>query len=221
MLFAAGFGTRMGALTKNRPKPLAAVGGRPLIDHAMEIVRDYAPKTVVCNAHYKAEQIVDHFAGTKVTVVVEAPDILDTGGGLKAALPLLKSDPVFTMNTDAVWKGPNPLRVLADEWAGDMQALLLCVPKANAIGHVGTGDIDIDPNGHASWGNNTIYSGVQIIRTDIVSNTVQKVFSLKTVWEDLVAQNALNAVTYPGLWCDVGHPEGITLAEAMLASRDV
>ena len=221
MLFAAGFGTRMGSLTADRPKPLVHVAGRPLIDHAMDIIREHAPKTIVCNAHYKAEQIVDHFAGSDVIVAKETPDILDTGGGLKTALPLLRASLVFTMNTDAVWSGPNPLTVLAKAWSNDMQALLLCVPKTNAIGHLGKGDFDVSGDGHAVWGDDTIYSGVQIIRTELVSNTEKSVFSLRDIWVDLIDQNALHAVTYPGLWCDVGHPDGITQAEAMLAGHDV
>jgi MurNAc alpha-1-phosphate uridylyltransferase len=221
MLFAAGFGTRMGALTKDRPKPLIAVNGTPLIEHAMTFVRDLPSPRVVANAHYLSEQIVDHFAGTDVQVLVEAPNILDTGGGLKAALPLLKSDVTFTMNTDAVWDGPNPLQVLKSAWSEDMQALLLCVPKNQTIGHTGRGDIDILADGHAQWGTQTVFSGVQMIRTEIVSDTPQNVFSLKTVWEALVAKGALHAVAYPGRWCDVGHPDGISLAEAMLGSADV
>ena len=221
MLFAAGFGTRMRALTQDRPKPLVQVAGRPLIDHAMALVGDYGAHTVVANAHYKADQIVQHFSGRDVHVSVEHPDILDTGGGLKAALPMLDADPVFTMNTDAVWYGPNPLRVLADAWRDDMSALLLCIPKAQAVGHVGSGDIDIAGDGRVSWGTDTIYSGVQIIRKDCVSDVAENVFSLKAVWEGLVNQNALHAVAYPGRWCDVGHPEGIACAEAMLVDADV
>lgn len=102
MLFAAGFGTRMGALTKDRPKPLVKVAGKPLIDHAMRFVRDFPDARVVVNAHYKSGQIIDFFDGTDVKVSVETPQILDTGGGLKAALPLLDADVIFTMNTDAV-----------------------------------------------------------------------------------------------------------------------
>lgn len=221
MLFAAGFGTRMGALTKDRPKPLIQVAGKPLIEHAMAFVRDIAPLRVVANAHYKSEQIVEHFAGTDVQVSVEMPDILDTGGGLKAALPLLNADVLFTMNTDAVWDGPNPLKVLKSAWSSDTQALLLCVPKTQTIGHSGTGDIDILPDGRAVWGTETVYSGVQIIRADLVSNWPETAFSLKAVWQDLTASGQLRAVTYPGRWCDVGHPDGITLAEDMLGSADV
>jgi MurNAc alpha-1-phosphate uridylyltransferase len=221
MLFAAGFGTRMGALTKDRPKPLVKVAGKPLIDHAMRFVRDFPDARVVVNAHYKSGQIIDFFDGTDVKVSVETPQILDTGGGLKAALPLLDADVIFTMNTDAVWDGPNPLRVLKSAWKDDMQALLLCVPKAQTIGHAGMGDIDISPNGRATWGIETIYSGVQIIRSDIVSNTPENVFSLKAIWQKLEANGKLKAVAYPGRWCDVGHPDGITLAEDMLRTTDV
>lgn len=220
MLFAAGFGTRMGPLTKALPKPLVPVTGRPLIDHAMEIVRDAGVPRVVVNAHYKAEQIVDHFAGSDVQVIVEDPKILDTGGGLKAALPLLDAEVVFTMNTDAVWDGPNPLAVLQDAWRADMQALLLCVPLPRAIGRIGRGDFDLG-DGRARWGSDAVYTGVQMIRTDLVSGMAEDVFSLRTIWERLAAEDRLNAVTYPGKWCDVGHADGILLAEQMLSHTDV
>lgn len=221
MLFAAGFGTRMGPLTKDRPKPLVRVAGKPLIDHAMAFVRDINSARVVVNAHYKADQIVAHFAGSDVQVVIETPDILDTGGGLKSALTLFASDTVFTMNTDAVWDGPNPLSVLKSAWTSDMKALLLCIPKAQAIGHNGAGDIDVLAGGRATWGKDTIYSGVQIIRSDVVSNIAENVFSLKAVWKDLEKKDQLTAVTYPGRWCDVGHPAGVALAENMLGYSDV
>lgn len=222
MLFAAGFGTRMGTLTKDKPKPLIRVAGKPLIDHAMDFVKAISPACVVANAHYKADQIVDHFAGTDVQVSVESPDILDTGGGLKAALPLLKADVVFTMNTDAVWDGPNPLDVLKAAWRGDMDALLLCVPMSQTVGRSsGKGDFDITSDGLAHWGTDTVYSGVQIIRAEIVSKSPENVFSLRAIWEELEAKGRLHAVTYPGRWCDVGHPDGITLAEDMLRSADV
>ncbi|WP_439122110.1 nucleotidyltransferase family protein [Marivita sp.] len=221
MLFAAGFGTRMGRLTQDRPKPLVRVAGKPLIDHAMTLVHEAGPFQIVVNAHYKADQIIAHFAGTDVQVTVETPDILDTGGGLKAALPLLGSDTVFTMNTDAVWDGPNPLALLKAAWTDEMQVLLLCIPKARAIGHSGIGDLDVLEDGHAKWGTDTIYSGLQIIRSDTVFNMAENVFSLKTVWDQLEAKGQLHAVTYPGRWCDVGHPDGIKLAEDMLGYADV
>ena len=87
MLFAAGFGTRMGALTADRPKPLIEVAGKPLIDHALALADGFSPLRRVANAHYRADQLESHLAPRDVTVSREDPEILDTGGGLRHALP--------------------------------------------------------------------------------------------------------------------------------------
>ena len=130
MLFAAGFGTRMGALTATQPKPMIPVAGRPLIDHALDHVWAYKPQKVVANLHYLPEALEKHLATANIALSLEAPDILETGGGLRAALPLLGPAPVFTMNTDAIWRGPNPLAHLAQAWdPAYMDALLLCIPR--------------------------------------------------------------------------------------------
>ena len=140
MLFAAGFGTRMGALTADRPKPLIDVAGKPLIDHALALIDDFSAAPVVANLHYKPEMLERHLSDRNVLTTRETPEILETGGGLRAALPLLGDGPHFTMNTDAVWRGPNPLRCLSDAWEPDrMDALLLCIPRDQAIGHTGKG----------------------------------------------------------------------------------
>jgi MurNAc alpha-1-phosphate uridylyltransferase len=99
----------MGALTRDRPKPLVEVAGRALIDHALDLVAGYAPPRTVVNLHYRAGQLAAHLSGRGVALSHETPYILDTGGGLRAALPLLGDGPVLTMNSDAVWRGPNPL----------------------------------------------------------------------------------------------------------------
>lgn len=220
MLFAAGFGTRMGALTTDRPKPLIEVAGRPLLDHALDLAKDVP--CIVVNAYYKAEQIAAHLAGRNVTLSVETPDVLDTGGGLRAALPLLGASPVYTMNTDAVWAGPNPLPLLADGWdAARMDALLLCVPLTQAAGHAGQGDFTLASDGRLARGPGVIYSGVQIISTTALKDMPDGAFSLGLVWDRLAAQGRLFGCTYPGKWCDVGHPTGIALAENMLEHGDV
>ena len=138
MLFAAGFGTRMGALTSDTPKPMIRVAGRPLIDHALEQVNAIQPKRIVANLHYLPDQIRTHLDGQNIAFSDETETILEIGGGLRAALPLLGSGPVFTMNTDAVWRGPNPFKQLLADWNPElMDALLLCIPRANAVGHSG------------------------------------------------------------------------------------
>ena len=215
MLFAAGFGTRMGALTVDRPKPLVKVAGRPLIDHALDLILPEVPGPVVANAHYRADQLEAHLAGTRVTVLREEPDILETGGGLKAALPVLGDGPVFTLNSDAVWRGPNPLAVLRAAWRDGMEALLLAVPPERAVGHSGAGDFT--PGPPVTRGPGLIYPGAQILRTEGLAEIADRAFSLNVLWDRMLERGTLHIVTYDGAWCDVGHPEGIALAEEMLA----
>ena len=140
MIFAAGLGTRMGALTRTRPKPLLEVAGRPLIDHALALGREAGVPRIVVNTHAHGEQLQAHLARMAPEVrVSHEPERLETGGGLKRALPLLGAGPVFTLNADMVWSGPNPLAALADAWTGDGARLCL-VPRAAAVGHSGPGD---------------------------------------------------------------------------------
>lgn len=222
MIFAAGFGTRMGRLTQDRPKPLIEVAGRALIDHALGLVAGYAPPRTVVNLHYRADHLATHLAGRGVILSHETPDILDTGGGLRAALPLLGDGPVLTMNSDAVWRGPNPLTHLAPLWDGArMGALLLCLPTERAHGHAGKGDFTLAPDGRLTRGPGLVFSGVQIIDPGCLAAIPETAFSLNRAWDILDAEGRLFGATYPGHWCDVGHPEGIEIAEDMLAEADV
>lgn len=221
MLFAAGFGTRMGELTRNRPKPLIPVAGRALLDHALDIARGVSPRCIVVNTHYLSDQIAAHLTGSEVIVSQETPDILETGGGLRLALPLLGDGPVFTLNTDYVWAGPNPLRLLEQAWDPDrMEALLLCLTPDRATGYAGAGDF-IVTDGVVQRGPGLIYAGAQIVATTGLTAIPDRVFSLNRLWEGMLARGTLHVLEYPGRWCDVGRPEGITLAEHMLASGHV
>jgi MurNAc alpha-1-phosphate uridylyltransferase len=215
MLFAAGFGTRMGALTADRPKPLVEVAGAPLLDHALALTDGIARRVV--NAHYRAEQIEAHLSGTDVAVSVEAPVILDTGGGLRHALPLLGGGAVFTLNTDAVWGGPNPLDLLRAAWdPAEMDALLLCVPLSRAHGRKGGGDFTLE-DGRLTRGGDMVYTGAQIVDTALLHGIEGAAFSMHALWDKARAAGRMHGIAYPGAWCDVGHPEGLAEAEAMLA----
>lgn len=222
MLFAAGFGTRMGDLTAERPKPMVPVAGRPLIDHTLDLVAPLNLSRVVVNLHYKPQPLIDHLLGRDIAFSREMPEILDTGGGLRHALPLLGAGPVFTMNTDAVWRGANPLEVLRAAWAPErMEALLICIPPAQAVGHKGQGDFEMDREGRISRGPGLIFGGAQIINPGVLSEIGETAFSLNQAWNRIADRGRLFGVTYPGRWCDVGHPAGIDLAEALLDGRDV
>lgn len=221
MLFAAGLGTRMGALTADRPKPLVEVAGRPLIDHALALADAAGVTRIVANTHYLPGQIAAHLAPRGIPLSHE-PERLETGGGLKAALPLLGPGPVFTLNTDAVWTGANPLLELAAAWdPARMDALTLVVPQENALGHPGLGDFLLDTEGRITRGRGPIYAGVQIIKPEFVAAVPDAVFSMNRVWDSLIATGRCFGAVHDGLWCDVGRPEGIALAEAMLAGADV
>ncbi|MEO0830220.1 MAG: nucleotidyltransferase family protein [Pseudomonadota bacterium] len=222
MLFAAGFGTRMKHLTAHQPKPLIKVADRALIDHALALAHDVDAAPIVANLHYMPDLLERHLAGTDVRTIREEPHILDTGGGLRNALPLLGPDPVLTLNSDAVWSGPNPLHLLIQAWnPSQMDALLICVPKAQVHGRDGQADFEIDQTGRLHRGDETVYGGAQIMKTDLLETVSEQAFSLNVMWNKMAEGGRLFGLSYPGHWCDVGHPGGISEAEAMLDTFDV
>ena len=221
MIFAAGRGTRMGALTADRPKPLIEVAGKPLIDHALDLAFFAGLETVVANLHYLPDSLKTHLVQKGVAISLETT-LLETGGGLRQALPLLGSDPVFTLNADAVWTGPNPLTTLAAAWEPDrMDALLLLVAPDRATGHLGRGDFAREDDGRLARGPGLVYTGAQILRTDALHEIEDEVFSLNLLWDKIAASGRLYGAIHPGGWADVGHPDGIAGAEALLARADV
>lgn len=219
MIFAAGLGTRMGALTATRPKPLLDVAGKPLIDHALDEAFSFGLDTIVANLHYLPDQLEQHLA-SKGVIPSHEPDLLDTGGGLRKALPLLGEGPVFTLNSDAVWTGANPLTELAAAWDPDrMDALLLLIPRETATGHSGPGDFIPGADGRLARGPGLVYSGAQIIKTEGLNDIEDEVFSLNLLWNRMLEAGRLFGISHAGGWCDVGHPGGIAAAEALLAGE--
>ena len=221
IVFAAGFGTRMGALTQDRPKPLIPVAGKALIDHALEVGLSAGVTRTVVNTHYKADQMAAHLAGRGIAISHE-PVILETGGGLKAALPLLGEGPVAILNSDGIWTGANPLTQLAQAWnPSRMEALLLLLPLGRTLAHGPKGDFRLAPDGRLSrgeGGEDHVYIGAQIIQTPRVAATPDEVFSLNKPWTEMIAAGTAYGVIHDGGWCDVGNPEGIAEAERLLHS---
>jgi N-acetyl-alpha-D-muramate 1-phosphate uridylyltransferase len=219
MLFAAGLGTRMGALTRTRPKPLLEVAGRAMIDHALDIAELAGVPRIVVNTHYKAALLESHLDGRNLTISHEH-ELLDTGGGLRAALPLLGPGPVFTMNSDVLWTGPNPLATLRDDWRAESGALLLLVPARRARGYRGSGDFSLSPDGRLTRGGDLVYTGAQILWPDGLADFPQAAFSLNHLWDVMERRGTLRGVVHPGGWCDAGHPDGLIEAEAMLRGQE-
>ncbi len=224
MVFAAGFGTRMRHLTKDTPKPLVPVMGKPMIDHTLDVLSDAGISTIFVNTHYFAEPLETHLkTRPNITPIREEPDILETGGGLKNALPHIGSNPVFTLNCDSIWFDGNPIQHLLSVWDADkMDGLLMLIKRPNAIGYAGSGDFFLTDQGHLKRRGDAVeapyvYSGVQIIKTDALTNIKETSFSLNVLWEQMIAANRLCGVVYDGFWADVGYPEGIALAEQKAA----
>ena len=217
MIFAAGFGTRMRALTKTMPKPMVPLAGRPMIDHTIDLLRDAGIRRIAANTHYLPDAIEPHLRARGVEVLREAPEILDTGGGLRHALPLLGNGPVITINPDALWLGRNPVLELLNAWQSDMRALLLLVPQNTAHGTENSGDFSLE-HGEIRRGGPFIYGGAQVIQTDKLDEIESDVFSLNVFWDHLALSGPLNGQSHEGGWCDIGTPEGLAHAERILAN---
>ncbi len=223
MIFAAGLGTRMGSLTADKPKPMIEVDNKPLIDHALDLTTDSQVSRIVVNTHYLPDALEKHISHRKnVTVIREKPDLLETGGGLKNALPILGNGPVYTLNSDAVWTGSNPFRTLRKAWnPKKMDALLLLVPTERAQEHAGFGDFFLDPGGHLRRREQQeiapfVYSGAQIIKTAALADISENIFSINVLWNTMLEKKTVFGTIHPGGWVDVGRPEGIAVARAEL-----
>jgi N-acetyl-alpha-D-muramate 1-phosphate uridylyltransferase len=219
MIFAAGFGTRMGALTADRPKPLIPVAGKALIDHALDTAAGAGAGRIVVNTHYRADQIAAHLAGRGVAISHEADRILETGGGLKAALPLFGEGPVAILNSDGIWTGANPLQELAAAWDADrMECLLLLLPVEQTLGHAPKGDFRLEGGriSRGEGGEDHVYIGASILNPARLAAIPDQAFSLNQPWTAMIAAGTAFGIVHQGGWCDVGHPQGIAAAERLL-----
>ena len=225
MVFAAGFGTRMGDLTRDRPKPLLPIGNETLLDHTLDQVADAKIDRAVVNLHYRGDQIRAHLEPRERPEIAfsdEQPDILETGGGILKALPALGPGPFATVNADTVFLGANPFEILADAWTDDIDALLLLVTIGQTLGYSRAGDFFLDtatgvPRRRGdSDAAPFVYAGAQIIRPQAFEDAPSGAFSLNVIWNQLLATGRLRAAVYPDRWVDVGTPEGLELANQAL-----
>ncbi|MEL7464243.1 MAG: nucleotidyltransferase family protein [Pseudomonadota bacterium] len=225
MVLAAGFGTRMGALTADRPKPLLTVGGKTLLDRALDECAAAGVSRAVVNLHYLGDMIRKalHERVMPAIVFSEETEILETGGGVANASPLLGEAPFFTMNADAVWTGMRPLPQLSSDWRDGIDALLLLAPVERAIGYTRAGDFFAgDDGGLTRRGDKArapyVYTGAQIIRPEAFADAPDGAFSLNVIWDRLIAEGRIGAVVHDGEWVDVGTPDGLCLAERAVSA---
>jgi len=228
MIMAAGLGKRMRPLTATKPKPLIEVGGKPLIDHVLERLRAAGVKKVVVNVHYLADAVEAHLAtranGLEVTISDERKLLLETGGGLVQAAPMIDDDPFLSVNSDNLWvDGPaDTLRLLASHWDGEqMDALLLLVPQARARNHSGLGDFHMDRNGRIRRRERShvapfVFTGVQMLSKRLLRDAPDGAFSTNILWDRAIEEGRCFGAVHQGLWFDVGTPGAIKLTETAL-----
>jgi MurNAc alpha-1-phosphate uridylyltransferase len=235
MLLAAGLGTRMRPLTEATAKPLLPLGGRSLLDHGLDRLRDAGVETVVVNAHWRAERVearlrarAEAGLGPRTVPRVEEK-LLETGGGVRAALPLLGPDPFYVVNGDAFWvDGPRPaLARMADAFRpGEVDAVLLVHRTFQVQAETGHGDFALDPWGAPRRPKERevvpyIYAGVQLVAPALLDGAPEGPFSMNLLWDRAIAAGRLRAVVHDGLWFHLSTPADLAEAESFLQIRAI
>lgn len=228
MIMAAGLGKRMRPLTATKPKPLIEVNGKALLDHVLEKLRAAGVQKVVVNVHYLADAIEAHLVtrahGLEVTISDERGLLMETGGGMVKASPLIDSDPFLALNSDNLWiDGPaDTIKLLASQWDGTkMDALLLLVPQARALGHKGLGDFHMDRTGRIRRRERShvapfVFTGIQIASKRLLRDAPDGPFSTNILWDRAIGEGRAFGAVHQGLWFDVGTPQSIPFTEAAL-----
>jgi MurNAc alpha-1-phosphate uridylyltransferase len=228
MVLAAGLGTRMKPLTDDRPKALVEVAGRPLIDHMLDRLAEAGVTRAVVNVHAHADRLEAHLrARAQAPAIVisdERSAVLETGGGLKVARPLLGEAPIFVANIDSVWRetGKPIAETLKAAWDPERMDVLLALARLDrTIGFDGPGDFFLAPDGaltfrgaapRAPYG----YMGLHLTQPQIVDDGPAGPFSLVIPWRELAARGRLFGVVLDGDWMHVGDPQARDQAEAIL-----
>lgn len=228
MIMAAGLGKRMRPLTATTPKPLIPVGGKPLLDHVLEKLAAAGVKKAVVNVHYLADAVEAHLAtrahGLEVAISDERSLLMETGGGLVQAAPLIDSDPFIALNSDNLWvDGPaDTLKLLASHWDdAKMDALLLLVPLARAENHRGMGDFHMDRSARLRRRDRShvapfVYTGIQMVSKRLLRDAPEGPFSTNILWDRAIEEGRCFGAVHQGLWFDVGTPKAIPMTEAAL-----
>lgn len=228
MALAAGLGTRMRPVTDDRPKALVEVGGRALVDWALDRFAAAGVEESVVNIHHFPDLMRTHLAARTapppVTISDETDAVLETGGGVVKALPLLGGDPFFVSNIDAVWvdEGEAELDRMRAAWdPARMDVLLLLAPMARTLGFHGPGDAFLDPDGRVRFRDGAssapyAFAGVHIVNPAILAGRTAERFSMMEVWRELVPRGRLFGLAMERFWMHVGDPAALAEAEARL-----
>jgi N-acetyl-alpha-D-muramate 1-phosphate uridylyltransferase len=226
MVLAAGYGTRLLPLTERIPKPLVPVAGRPMMEYALDKLIAYGIEEVVVNVSHHKEKLMDYlsaFKGLSFKISEEA-EPLETGGGLKHALPLLGDEAIFTINSDIIWFDENEsaLKRLTQFWDdAKMDFLLLAQSKAKAVGHdKGEDQLFIKRENTFDWSEQAapyIIAGIGIFHPRVLRNAPAGKFSVKVLWHEAMKQNRLFCLPHRGQWFQTGTIADIKKTEQLLS----
>jgi MurNAc alpha-1-phosphate uridylyltransferase len=228
MVMAAGLGKRMRPLTATRPKPLVEVAGKALIDHVLDRLRSAGVGKIVVNVHYLADALEAHLKARAKDFDVQISDerglLLETGGGMIRAEPMIAADPFLVINSDNYWvDGPSDaLRLLASLWReDDMDALLLLVPQPRAGNHHGQGDFHMKADGRLARRGRSkvapfVFTGIQLVSKRLLRDAPDGPFSTNILWDRAIAEGRCFGAVHQGLWFDVGNPAAIKATERAL-----
>lgn len=235
MVLAAGLGKRMRPLTDRVPKPMVPLAGRPLIDHTLDRLCEAGIRRAIVNVHYRAEAVEAHIAerqaagrGPEVSISDERGILLETGGGVVKALPLLGERPFLICNSDTTWieRGTRNFDRLLNDWDPErMDGLLLLAEKVRSLGYVGDGDFHLSREGRLTrraTGETTpfVFSGVSIAHPRMFSGAPEGAFSLNILWDRAIAEGRLYGLELDGWWMHVGSPPALFDAERFIAELD-
>ncbi len=226
MILAAGLGARMRPLTVDRPKPLIEVRGRSLIETILDRLEAAGVPEAVINLYYLGEMIEARLAGRARPRIVFSHEEtrLETGGGVREALPLLGADAFFVINGDVCWLDgcTTALRRLAEAWdETEMDALLLLHPTIHAVGYDGPGDFILGPEGRLRRRRERevaplVFSGIQMFHPRLFEATPEGPFSLNLVYDKAAEAERLWGLRHDGEWFHIGTPENLRDVEDAL-----
>ncbi len=229
-VLSAGLGTRMRPLTEQVPKPLVPLAGRPLLDHVLDRLAAAGIREAVVNVHYLADAIELHLQvrrQPRIVISDEREGLLDTGGGLAKAWPLLRGAPVLVHNSDSVWieHGVPNLERLAEAMDERlMDGVLLLAERRTSLGYEGRGDFHLGADGRlrrVAQGEtaNLVFAGASIATRRLMRDVPAGAFSLNRVWDRAMAEGRLFGIRLVGTWMHVGNPAALTAAEALMARQ--
>jgi MurNAc alpha-1-phosphate uridylyltransferase len=229
MVLAAGLGTRMRPLTETMPKALVPVAGRALIDRVLDELVAAGVERAVVNVHHFADQMEAHLAKRRdleVEISDERPALLDSGGGIQKARPLLGDAPFFVANIDSLWTGAGeaPMETLKRTWDPQrMDLLLLLVPRGRGIGFEGPQGFLMDAEGRLTHSTSPSVVtplanvGFGVMKPQILDDQPkQGPFSIIPTWHRLQAEGRLFGAVMDAFWMHVGDPAAREAAEARL-----